>query len=273
MEIIFTIFEKYGWWGLIAIVLCTIICMFIKWLGTKIINNMRDGFDNVGHTIEKQLIEQQNTITNQLAKQQNDMADTLIKQQKQLVEYIINKDKTTIKTHNDMLNKRIEFAEDINIMLKDIMQIHKSQRAFIIEFHNSYENLSGIPFAKYSCTYEWFEKGLTPLSTKCLALPFSQMSRIVKEMINSENQQIIYTDMHQMELDNPSLFASVKDPKTKAIVYTGMFDRHNQLIGCLVLEYQIPLSKGNLNLSQLKLQTSEITSILNIKYKITKYEE
>ena len=73
MEIIFTIFEKYGWWGLIGIVLCTVICMLIKWLGTKIIDNMRDGFDNVGHTIEKQLIEQQNTITNQLAKQQNDM--------------------------------------------------------------------------------------------------------------------------------------------------------------------------------------------------------
>ena len=49
-----------------------------------------------------------------------------------------------------------------------------------------------------------------------------------------------------------------------------MYDRNNQLIGCLTLEYQIPLEEAHLNLDQLKIQTAELTSILNIRYKYSK---
>ena len=46
-----------------------------------------------------------------------------------------------------------------------------------------------------------------------------------------------------------------------------MFDRNNTLVGLLVLEYKIELKKGHLNLDQLKIQTAELTSLLNIRYK------
>ena len=169
-----------------------------------------------------------------------------------------------------MLNKRIELAEEINNRLRDIMNIHNSQRAFIIEFHNSYENLSGVPFAKYSCTYEWFEKGLMPVANKIMGVPFAQIAKVINDIINSDNQQKVYTDIDLMECENPSLTAFTKDDKTKAIVYDAMYDRHNQLIGCLVLEYHVPLEEGHLNLDQLKVQTAELTSILNIRYKYSK---
>jgi hypothetical protein len=47
-----------------------------------------------------------------------------------------------------------------------------------------------------------------------------------------------------------------------------MYDKNNVLIGLLVLEYQTPIT--NINLNQLHIQTAEITSILNIRYKYTK---
>lgn len=259
MEIFLGIAEKYGIWGVFALIFCMGMFLLFKWLSNKLSDDMTTGLEKVGETLV-------DTITNQ----NKDLTNTIIDQQNKLVDHLINKDSIDQQNHNHMLNKRIELAEDINMTLKDIMQIHNSQRAFILEFHNSYENLSGVPFAKYSCTYEWFEKGLTPLANKCMGLPFAQMAKIVSDIIASNNQQKVYTDLLKMEEENPSLFALVKDTRTKAIVYNAMFDRHNQLIGCLGLEYQIPLEEGHLNLDQLKIQTAELTSILNIRYKYSK---
>jgi hypothetical protein len=76
--------------------------------------------------------------------------------------------------------------------------------------------------------------------------------------------------MEKMENENPSLFASCKDEHTKAIIYSSMYDKNNTLVGLLVLEYQIPLEQGHLNLDQLKIQTAEVTSLLNIRYKYSK---
>lgn len=259
MQILFDIFEQYGWYGVGGILLCMILFLFIKWLGKKLSDDMSTGLEKVGEKLTEQMSSQNDKLTN-----------TIIEQQDKLLNHLLNKESIDFSNHNNMLNERIELADEINTSLKDIMQIHNSQRAFIIEFHNSYENLSGVPFAKYSCTYEWFEKGLMPLANKILGLPFSQMARITTEIITSENQQKVYVDMPKMEEENPSLFAFLKDERTKAVVYSAMYDRHNQLIGCLVLEYQIPLEEAHLNLDQLKVQTAELTSILNIRYKYSK---
>ena len=259
MNILFDIFENYGWVGVGGLLICMVLFLLMRWLGKKLSDDMSTGLEKVGEKLTDQMSEQNNKLTN-----------TIIEQQDKLLDHLLNKESTDFSNHNNMLNQRIELAEEINMTLKDIMQIHNSQRAFIIEFHNSYENLSGVPFAKYSCTYEWFEKGLMPLANKCLGLPFSQMAKIVSDIINNDGLQMVYEDIVKMEEENPSLFANLKDTRTKAVVYNAMFDRHNQLIGCLCLEYQIPLSKGHLNLDQLKVQTAELTSILNIRYKYTK---
>lgn len=259
MEILFDIIEKYGIWGGVGIVVCMALFLLFRWLGNKLSDDMSTGLEKVGEH-----------LTTQMSKQNDQLTTTIIEQQNKLLDHIIHNDNQSKENHSNMLNERIELAEEINMNLKDIMQIHNAQRSFIIEFHNSFENLSGVPFAKYSCTYEWFEKGLMPLGTVCLALPFSQMANIVTEVIKSPNQQKVYTDLSLMEDNNPALFALLKDERTKAIVYNAMYDKHNQLIGCLCLEYQIPLEEGHLNLEQLSIQTAQLTSILNLRYKFTK---
>ena len=270
MEILFDIIEKYGLWGACVLIGCMGIFLLFKWLSNKLSEDMTSGLEKVGEKLTDQMSQQNKKLTNVLAEQQSQLTNTIVDQQNKLLDHLINKDSRDTVNHNKMLNKRIELAEEINNTLRDIMNIHNSQRAFIIEFHNSYENLSGVPFAKYSCTYEWFEKGLMPLANKIMGLPFAQMAKVVNDIINSDNQQKVYTDLDLMEHENPSLFALIKDDRTKAIVYDAMYDRHNQLIGCLVLEYQIPLKEGHLNLDQLKVQTAELTSILNIRYKYSK---
>lgn len=270
MEVLFGIIEKYGLWGVCTLIVYMGFVLLFKWLSNKLSENVASGLEKVGEKLTDQMSHQNKDLTNVLAEQQSQLTNTIIEQQNKLLDHLINKDSYDTSNHNKMLNKRIELAEEINNALRDIMNIHNAQRAFIIEFHNSYENLSGVPFAKYSCTYEWFEKGLMPLANKIMGLPFAQLAKIVNDIINSDNQQKVYIDLETMERENPSLFAFLKDDRTKAIVYDAMYDRHNQLIGCLVLEYQIPLEEGHLNLEQLKVQTAELTSILNIRYKYSK---
>ena len=270
MEVLFGIIEKYGLWGVCTLIVYMGFVLLFKWLSNKLSENVASGLEKVGEKLTDQISHQNKDLTNVLTEQQSQLTNTIVEQQNKLLDHLINKDSYDTYNHNKMLNKRIELAEEINNALRDIMNIHNAQRAFIIEFHNSYENLSGVPFAKYSCTYEWFEKGLMPLANKIMGLPFAQLAKIVNDIINSDNQQKVYTDLETMERENPSLFAFLKDDRTKAIVYDAMYDRHNQLIGCLVLEYQIPLEEGHLNLEQLKVQTAELTSILNIRYKYSK---
>ena len=259
MDILFDIFQQYGWWGMLGIFLC--ICLFLmsKYVSKKFNKNITSGLEKVG---EK--------LTNQLSEQNKQLTTTIVNSQEKLINYLIKKDDEETKNHNNMLSERMTLAEDINMTLKDIMNIHNAQRAFILEFHNSYQNLSGVPFAKYSCNYEWFDKGLSPLGTKIIGLPFGSIAKVVYDVIKSDTQQVIYTDIHRLEEENPSLVSIFRDPKTKAIVYTGMYDKNNILIGLLVLEYQKEFDESKLNLPQLNIQTAEVTSILNIRYKYVK---
>ena len=256
MDVFFDIFEKYGWGGIIGVVLCIGIYLGGRYISTKLSNDVSSGLERVG---EK--------LTDQMREQNNQLVNTIVTQQDKLLDHLLNQENNKVNKHNDMLNDKISLAEEINKSLKDIMNIHNSQRAFIIEFHNSSNNLSGIPFAKYSCTYEWFDKGLMPIANRCNSLPFSQMAAITNEVLHSDNQIKVYDDMEELGEKNPSLFAVLKDTRTKIVVYVAMYDKINTLIGLLVLEYQKDHNITTEELNLLSVQAAELTSIINIRYK------
>lgn len=255
-NVIFEIFDKYGWWSLLGIGAIGGMYLLFKYLGNKITGDVTDGMEKIA-----------DRMTQSISEQNKELVNGISSQNEKLIDYIINGKSNIIETHNDMVEERMNLADEINFKLKDIMQIHNSQRSYIIEFHNSVTNLSGIPFAKYSCTYEWFEKGLLPLSNKCTGLPFSSIARIVKDLLQSYNNQIVYTNMKEMEDNNPSLFNIFGDSQTKILVYTCMFDNKNTLIGILCIEYKNDYDINDINLNEIRLETAELTSILNLRYK------
>lgn len=259
MSTFFDIFESYGWWGIIGILIAMLAYIGIKYLNKRVSKDLETGFEKVG---EK--------LTDQMSKQNDQLVNTIITQQEKLVNYLIHKDENDSKRHNEMLNERMVLANDINIGLKDIMNIHNAQRAFILEFHNSNQNLSGIPFAKYSCNYEWFVKGLTPIGHRCINLSFGSIAHIVNDLLKSKNQQVVYTELEKMIDDQPTLSSLWKNETVNTVIYTGLFDKNNLLIGLLVLEYQSPVNTAKINMHQLNVQAAELTSILNLRYKYSK---
>ena len=258
MEVFASIFEKYGWGGLIGLIICIGIFFGAKWLSKKLSNDVSNNMEKIG---EK--------LTNQLSKQNDNLVNVIVTQQDKLFNHLIDSKYKDQERHTDMMIDKINLSGEIIQALKTIMYTHNSQRAFILEFHNSYQNLTGIPFAKYSCTYEWFDKGMTSIANKCIGLPFSQIATIVGSILKTPNQQQVCDNMNELEDTNPSLFQLIKDINIKKIIYTAMFDSNNVPIGILVLEYtkEHEMKKEDLNL--LKIQTAELTSVINIRYKYT----
>ena len=103
-----------------------------------------------------------------------------------------------------------------------------------------------------------------------MGIAFSSIAKVVTDVIKSPTQQVIYNDMEKFEEENPVLMSIIKNDNTKSIVYTGMYNKNNLIMGLLVLEYQNEVEMDNINLHQLHIQTAELTSVLNIRYKYTK---
>ena len=252
LSTLFEIIGKYGWWSLLIAAGLGLIYILVKLVANKITDGVKGGMEDVTNkltdTVTSQLQEmsssnfnQMEMLSNNIAKQNTELVKAISSQNERLLSYIMNKDTANAEIHDRQVEKRIEVAESIIEKLKDIMNKTHAVRAFIIEFHNSYKNLAGSPFAKYTCTFEWFDKGLEQIGTKIVGLPFSTMAKIVGDVKRTGKHQKLYTDLETMENENPQLFSLLKDSRTTAIFYNTLYDDNNKMMGMLVIEWQTPL--------------------------------
>lgn len=256
MEALLGFFTEHGWEGILAIAVMGGLILGAKYISNKIGTEVKVGLDDVG-----------NKLIDQQTKQNEVLIDKIIQNQDKMLEWIINRDNHSDNNHASAVDDRIKFSEDINQALKDILNVHNAHRVCIFEFHNSQANLSGTPFAKYSCTYEYVAKGIAPISNKCQGLPISQLAHIINEVQSAPDQILVYDDMTKLEDENPILASLLKETGANTIAYAALFDRDNTLIGLLGIEYWVPVEEANLQENQLKLQAAELTSIINLRYK------
>lgn len=252
MDSFFDFFNNHGWEGLLILTLCAGLFLMVKYVSKKLSSDVSEGIG---------------TISKQISDQNAKLIDVLIKNQRDMMDKILDKKENETKEHSNLVDGRIIFSKEINDALKDILNIHNAHRVCIFEFHNSQANLSGTPFAKYSCMYEYVAKGIAPIMNKCQGLPVSQLAHIITQVLAQPDEILIYSNMEKMEEDNPILASLLTETKTNTIAYAPLFDKDNILIGLLALEYWIPLEEANLQENQLRLQAAEITSIINLRYK------
>lgn len=259
MEILFNIGEKYGLWGICGLVVCMGLFILFKWLGKKLSTDMETGLEKVG-----------TKLTEQMSKQNDTLTKVIVEQQEKLLDHLLTEKKANQSRHNDMISDKEDLAVDINDYLKDIMNVHGSQRAYILEFHNHNENLSGTPFVKFSCKYEWFDQGYDPLIGVCKDMAFASIAQIVKEVRLSENQCVIYSDINKFTKANPSIAYYIKGETTKAFIFKALYDKNNILIALLVLEYNHDIETRNINFNKLLVEAAELTQLINLRYKYEK---
>lgn len=257
-ETLYEIFKDYGWEGLMLGLFGIGIYLLMKYMMNKINKNANSNANKIAETLTS-CIQNQNDL----------LVKNIGAQNEKLIDFFINNKSSEQLDHNHKLNERMQLAQIVNDKIKDIMYYMKSDRVMIIEFHNSNQNLSGIPFAKYSCTYEWFRRGIQPLASKCTNMSFSSLSSIVMDMQNEEVSQKIYEDIDIIAEANPSLYGLLDEINVSSIIYNGLYDTYNNLIGLLCVEYHKPISDNIDNeLIALSNDANTISSILNLKTKV-----
>lgn len=264
METLFDIFLEYGWLGILGVFIGVLILIGGKYAIYKITNDTKDGFEEISKNLTHDITESNKDLINSISEQNKDITKQLLYQQQILINHFINNK----ENHDKMVTAKTtgELAEEINKSLEHIREIHGARRAFILQFHNSQENLSGTPFVHYSCSYEKIDKGMHPIQNACQVLPFSAVSYITKHMQHSKNQQVMYS-MEEIENECPSFYELFKIDDAGYILFTAMYDKNNKLIGMLCLEFN---EKPKINLNKLHIQEAEITQMVNLRYKYVK---
>lgn len=255
-----TLISEYGWTSILIAVIIGLISIAIKLITNHLSKDLNTGMEKIA-----------TKITDSIANQNENIVNVITNQNDKLIDYITDRDNTKNNQHYAMLEERMIYTEEINNKLKEIRLTLGASHVMIFEFHNSFQNLSGTPFAKYSCTYEDFSIGSTPLSNQISGYPFSIISHVVKDILNSENKQVVYRTDEEI-LRSPLKYTSpgnTSKDDIKGVIYNAMFDNQNNMIGILAIEFNNPISE-NLNLEELKIETAQITSILNLRYKYSK---
>lgn len=248
-EALFEVISKYGWWSLLIAAGMGLIYICVKLVANKITDGVKGGMDDITNrlttTVTNQLQEissssssQMEMLSSNITKQNNELIKAMGIQNEKLLSYIMYSKQAADDIHDKKVEQRMDIAETIINRLREIMMTAHAQRAFIIEFHNSFKNLGGTPFAKYTCTYEWFDKGLDQIGSKCVAMPYSSMARIVGDVKRTGVHQKLYTDIGKMKSENPQLFSLLGDSKTLAVFYNMLYDDNNKMTGMLVVEWQ-----------------------------------
>ena len=266
MDSLYNIFAEYGWAGINAVIICLVLFYGGKYVIKKLTNNMHTGLEKVGSNLTDKMAEQNDKLADQLATQNEKLVQTIVDQQGQLLGHLLDTKQNEQKNHNEMLGERMALTEEIKDGLKDVGHIHGAQRVFIVEFHNSNQNLSGTPFAKWTCTYEWREKNIASVQFAVKDLPFSGLSGAVNKLYNSQEQQLVYEKLDDLLDDCPALRDLFTKYPCNSIICTAMYDRDNILIGALILEF-IGNGMNKLNIGQLHIQAAELTSLINVRYK------
>lgn len=260
MSSIFSIFEQYGWPGLLTIILIGIVWFLLR----KSRNDFKDD-------ITKGISDIATSITDSISKQNDVLIKTMQEQNTQLINHIIENKQHDKEIHDEMISQKMELSSEINSNLLTVLNVNNADRVGVIEFHNSYNNLLGVPFAKYSIQYEQTKRGayIEPLSTKCSNMPFSTISGIVDDIYHSDGWQIKYENINDIEVKSSTLYYLLNEVGAKALIFNAMYDTNNKMIGILFLEYhhEIP---NHINYDELKIDTAQITSIINLRYKYNK---
>ena len=262
MEMLNNILEflnKYGWPGIVAIVLILV----IYWLITKKDKSTKatiiNGFDKLATSISNQNENLIDCITRSNEKTQAELFN--------LVKTTLSERDNTIKyNHERSLDRRFIISEEIGNILWDTMNLYNCQRAIVIELHNSKENLNGLSFLWYDVQYEKQQRDVLSLSSKARNLQASNIMPIINRVNNTPGNIIILNsdDIEKIYNESTVLYSQFKEVNIEHIIFSGIYSSDNKLIGLVALEFQKnhPYYEDIINLLDIKERTAKISQLL-----------
>lgn len=262
MEMLNNILEflnKYGWPGIVAIVLILVIYWIITKKDKSTKATIINGFDKLATSISNQNENLIDCITRSNEKTQAELFN--------LVKTTLSERDNTIKyNHERSLDRRFIISEEIGNILWDTMNLYNCQRAIVIELHNSKENLNGLSFLWYDVQYEKQQRDVLSLSSKARNLQASNIMPIINRVNNTPGNIIILNsdDIEKIYNESTVLYSQFKEVNIEHIIFSGIYSSDNKLIGLVALEFQKnhPYYEDIINLLDIKERTAKISQLL-----------
>lgn len=262
MEMLNTIlefFNNYGWPGIVGTIIIFVLYFIINKKDKSIQNVITSGFDKLATSISDQNEHLIKSIASSNEKTQTELL-SLVKTT------ILDRDKSIKDNHDKSIDKRIKISEEIDNILWDMMNLYNCQRAVVIEFHNSKENLNGLSFLWYDIQYEKQQRDVYAISNKVRNLQASNIIPIINKVNSTPGNIVILNqeDIEKIYEESTVLYSQLKELDIEHIIYSGIYSSDNKLIGLVALEYQAnhPYHEDLLNLLDIKGRTDKIAQLL-----------
>ena len=109
----------------------------------------------------------------------------------------------------------IDMNSRVLTKLKHAKSELNADRVVVVQFHNGCQNLSGIDFAKMSCTHEAVRPGLKPAQADFLNLPVSAFSYLTNAAFGVEPKVIMNIErLRKFDMSTYTLLITVYENRT-----------------------------------------------------------
>lgn len=128
---------------------------------------------------------------------------------------------------------------DVNSRVLTKLRHAKSElnadRVAVVQFHNGCQSLSGIDFAKMSCTHEAIRPGLKPAQADFLNLPVSAFSYLTNAAFGVEPKVIM--NIERLRKFDMSTYTLLKSHKAVSFALTPLVSDNQDVFGFLIVEF------------------------------------
>lgn len=254
--------EEFGGLGIILIILGGLLYLLILKSGKKTEKSIADMSENITST----LVDQNNNMLNVLTQNNTQLQTNMMS----LIEKsIMNRDTNAKDLHSASMQHRLDISDKMQMMLYEMMHFYHARRCGVMEFHNNTNNLNGLSFLWYDLSYENLQRNVTPISGNCKNQQLSILSPVMNDIIDN-NGIVVYrsSDIEKFAERSPVLYNHLTVRiKTNSIIYVGLYDMNNVLIGVVFLEYneKYPYPESIIDLNDIKQRASAISQLLDFK--------
>lgn len=262
------IFMKYGWPGIIAIIVIVAIYFIFNYINKQqtkqTTTTINDGFKTLATEMSRTVAEQNKLLLNAFINQ----SDSNTKMIKDIMTDVVNnKSRIDSEEHTKSNNVRLNVSERISSKVFDMLKTYNCDRAFILEFHNSKQNFSGLSFVWYDMTYEKFAKGLHTICSSFKDQEISSLIPIIND-VNNGCGIMHYTvdELEELQGRSPVLYDRLRQERhIQECIILGLYSNTNIMIGLIILEYERTLMPIEVyNVKDLLSEAATISSLLDL---------
>lgn len=264
------ILANYGWTGVLFIVGIIILMKYFDYILNKQNKKSSENLEKQFNKISSSISNENKKLIENLMNQNNEMLSKLI------YNALENKSKADKSEHLNSIYKRFSVSKHIHSKLHDLVIKYDCDRAFILEFHNSKQNMSGLSFLWYDMVYEEVAKGVNSIQSLYKDQDTSTLLSLIND-INENNGYVIYSTEELNELQNKSsaLYSRLRlERDLREAILVGLYSSSNLLLGILVLEYENTnfINTNDLDEDDIISQATAIATLLDYSINIKSSE-